>query len=377
MRVDNREIRDAQIFEILLDNFPDIIHSVDENGDIVFTNKKAESLLGYTRAELLSMKVRQIYAEEVLTNMNAGFDKLKKTGDFSVESLLKAKDGTKIPVEIRSFSIYDDNGTFIRTFSILRDIRAIKDLQNSLVHAGRLAAIGEMSSGVAHDINNPLTVIMLANQMLQREVERLKEGTGDSSFGRVKSCSDDIGRASRSIEKLVTHLRNFSRGMKEKIELVDIHDTIVDSVFITSNRSKAASVTVRHDIQPSRHFTEASPNQLEQVFVNLISNACDAMNGLDKRELTIHISETDRDGTACWKCDVTDTGTGIPANLLEDIFGAFFTTKEKGKGTGLGLSISRGIIKEHGGEITVSSEVGKGTTFSVFLKKAGNPASQG
>lgn len=153
MRIDNADITNAQIFEILLDNFPDIIHSVDDDGNIVFTNRRAESLLGYTRDELLSMNVRSIYSDEVLKKVDKGFNELKKKGDYSVESVLKAKDGTPIPVEIRSFSIYDDDGNFLRTFSILRDIRPIKELQNSLVHAGRLAAIGEMASGVAHDIH--------------------------------------------------------------------------------------------------------------------------------------------------------------------------------------------------------------------------------
>ena len=150
MRIQDIEIRDADIFEILLDNFPDMIHSIDHEGNIVYTNRTASNLLGYTGEELLQMNVREIYAEEVLIALEKGFSDLKQKGDKRVESILKAKDGKKIPVEIRSFSIYDDEGNFIRTFSILRDIREIKELQNSLVHAGRLAAIGELSSGVAH-----------------------------------------------------------------------------------------------------------------------------------------------------------------------------------------------------------------------------------
>ena len=115
------------------------------------------------------MSVYEIYAEEVQEAVKAGFSNLKQKGDKTVESVLQAKDGEVIPVEIRSFSIYDDDGEFIRTFSILRDIRPIKELQASLVHTSRLAAIGELSSGVAHDINNPLTVILVSNEMILRE----------------------------------------------------------------------------------------------------------------------------------------------------------------------------------------------------------------
>lgn len=373
MRVDNKDITDAQIFEILLDNFPDIIHSVDEKGRIIFTNRKAESLLGYTREELLSMTVRQIYADEILQSLDKGFSQLKKSGDFAVESMLKAKDGTRIPVEIRSFSIYDDNGLFLRTFSILRDIRPIKELQNSLVHAGRLAAVGEMAAGVAHDINNPLTVIMLTSEMLARELKREEVPDPVKHHAKCASLVADTKRASQSIEKLVLHLRNFSRGVAEKREVVDIHSTITDSLFITKNKTTGSQVVAESLVQKGLHFTEGCPNQLEQVFVNLIANACDAMAGLPTRKLTIGVSEFKRDDKEYWKCDVSDTGSGIPPHLLNDIFAAFFTTKEKGKGTGLGLSISRGIIKEHSGDILVTSEPGKGTTFSVLLLKVAPP----
>ena len=131
--------KNADIFGILLDSFPDMIHSVNEAGDIVYANRTAEQLLGYSHEELYSMNVRQIYADEIIKDMELGFQELKRSGDKSTESILQARDGTKIPVEIRSFGIYDDDGNFIRTFSILRDIRRIKQLQQELVHAGRLA----------------------------------------------------------------------------------------------------------------------------------------------------------------------------------------------------------------------------------------------
>lgn len=376
MRVGNREIRNAQVFEILLDNFPDIIHSVDKSGRIIFTNKKAESLLGYTHDELLSMNVRQIYADEILENLDRGFDELKQAGEYSIESVLKARDGTRIPVEIRSFSIYDDKGQFIRTFSILRDIRPIKELQRSLVHAGRLAAVGEMAAGIAHDIDNPLTVIMLANEVLSREVAR---GTLPDPADRLATFNrfiEETKRASQSIEKLVLHLRNFSRGVAEQREIVDLFDTIEDSLFIAQNRITGSRVTAEHSVNKGCHFTEGCPNQMEQVFVNLISNACDAMADRPTRRLTIGISGFKQDDKDYWKCDVADTGSGIPPHLLAEIFEAFFSTKEKGKGTGLGLSISRGIVKEHAGDIRVISEPGKGSTFSVLLPKANSPSSE-
>ena len=376
MRVNNTEIADAQIFEILLDNFPDMIHSVDEDGNIVFTNKRAETLLGYAHDELLSMNVRELYHEDVLNAVDSGFDDLKKTGDAWIpESFLKAKDGTKIPVDIRSFSIYDDDDAFIRTFSILRDIRPIKKLQNDLIHAGRLAAIGEMASGIAHDINNPLTAILLANHLIASQAKKINEGADvTQQIDRVVDFSGDVDRASKSIQKLVDHLRNFSRGMAESIETVNLADTIADALFITTNKINKTSTRASNAAEGGTYYVKGSPNQLEQIIVNLISNACDAMEDLDKRELSIVVSACDRDGKAFWRCDVTDTGTGIPEGTAKEIFQSFFTTKEKGKGTGLGLSISRGIAREHDGDIELSSEPGNGTMFSVFLPQVEAPA---
>ncbi len=368
MRIQDIEIRDADIFEILLDNFPDMIHSIDQEGNIVYTNRTASILLGYSGEELLEMNVRDIYAEEVLLALEKGFSDLKQKGDKRVESLLQAKDGTKIPVEIRSFSIYDDEGSFIRTFSILRDITEVKELQNSLVHAGRLAAIGELSSGVAHDINNPLTVILLSNEMMLKELER-DHSDPVSMVEKVTGHATDIQRASKSIQKLADHLRNFSRGMVEKYETLDLAHILADALFITSNKLNKSGIGLDNSVKDNKLIVTGMPNQLEQVFINLIGNACDAMAGGEKRKLTIKPSSTEWDNVPCWQLEFTDTGPGIPEDIQEDIFHAFFTTKEKGKGTGLGLSISRGIIRDHKGELYMESREGKGTSFFVLIPK--------
>lgn len=373
MRISEREIRDADIFEILLDNFPDMIHSIDHDGNIVYTNKTAEKLLGYTVEELLRMNIRQIYAPEVLEAVERGFTDLKKKGDKTVESLLQTKSGEKIPVEIRSFGIYDDNGTFIRTFSILRDIRQIKELQQSLVHAGRLAAIGELASGVAHDINNPLTVILLSNEMILSQLARMKPPP-EVNLDGVRRFAENSQKASKAIQKLSEHLRNFSRGMAEQKERIDLHDTVTDALFMTTNKVMKACVTVNNTIAKRTHYVMGSPNQMEQVFVNLIGNACDAMEGRPERTLTLRISPTVIEAAPAWKCDVSDTGTGIPEEIREEVFRSFFTTKPKGKGTGLGLSICRGIVADHKGVLQLTSETGKGTTFSVCLPQADPPA---
>jgi PAS domain S-box-containing protein len=346
-----------------------MIHSIDQEGNIVYANKTAETMLGYSQDELMTMSIWEIYADEIMDAVREGFKNLKQRGDARVESILKDKDSNRIPVEIRSFSIYDDEGTFIRTFSILRDMRPIKELQNNLVHAGRLAAIGELASGVAHDINNPLTVVTVSSEMMLSQLR----GDEEVELDTLKGWSEDIQKASRSIGKLSEHLRDFSRGIVEEYEPIDIYDVIEDSLFITSNKIHTSRVALQNTVTKGRHYTLGSPNQLEQVFVNMVSNACDAMTERDTRVLTLSMSDTVTDDVDYWACEISDTGSGIPPEVVENIFQSFFTTKPKGKGTGLGLSISRGIARDHNGDIQVASTPDVGTLFSILLPKEEKP----
>ncbi len=368
MIINDTEIQNADIFEIILDNFPDIIHSIDDNGNIVFTNHAAELMLGYSRSELYGMNIRQIYAPEILEAMEKGFSDLKQRGDKRVESMLMTKNGERIPVEIRSFGIYDDHGNFLRTFSILRDIRKIKELEDGLIHASRLAAIGELASGVAHDINNPLTIVLLSTELLLRSLGEIQEDQDDKADKAIK-LANDVQKAAGSIQKLADHLRNFSRGMAEDIEPVDLGAVISDALFITASKIKKSMTSVSCEIERDKYRIMGSPNRLEQVFVNLIANACDAMEGREQRELSISLDSANLEDVDCWACRISDTGPGIPEENIEEIFRSFFTTKPKGKGTGLGLSISRGIVRDQRGDIVVDSKPDAGTTFTVLLPK--------
>ncbi len=371
MRVGDRVILRADLYETLLDDFPDIVHSVDQNGMIVFTNKKAEELLGYSREELLSMSIRDIYAPEILHRVDSGFAELKDEGNVSVESVLVSRDGTRIPVEIRSFGLYDADGEFQRTFSIIRDLRQIKQLQDSLVHTSRLAAIGEMAAGIAHDINNPLAVVMAALELSEGELEKHPEPTPEVMV-TVRSMLEQAGRGAAAIEGLAEQLLAFSHDMAGEEARMDLREVIDDSLFLTQSRIKKGSFLVDDAIPHGTHFTIGASNQIQQLFVNLISNAADAMSETKDGTLRLSISPVTRDGADFWRCDVSDTGTGIPEDVVERVFDSFFTTKERGEGTGLGLSISRGIITEHEGMIEIDSQPGVGTTFSVYLKQEKN-----
>jgi len=223
---------------------------------------------------------------------------------------------------------------------------------------------------VAHDIDNPLTVIVLSDEMIVRILKKAEEEGEHPPVEKLRELASDVLRATGSIRKLSNHLRNFSRGMTEKREYVDLYTSVGDALFMTNNKVVTAGVDVRIEVGSGQHFVHACPNHVEQVLINLISNACDAMAGGEKREMQLTVTSQDFEGEDCWACNVSDTGTGIPEEIQKEIFSSFFTTKEPGKGTGLGLSICRGIIAEYGGIIDLKSTPGEGSVFSVLLPKA-------
>ncbi len=354
------------LFSMLLDNFPDMIHSVDEQGNIIFFNHKANEMLGYTNEELAGMNISRLYAAEVWEAVQQGFKEIKRTGEKSVESLFVTKDGTRIPVELRTLAIRDTQGDFLQTFTISRDLRKLKEIQESLIHAGRLAAVGELAAGVVHDLNNPLSAVMLANTLLE-QLFRNTEINRTELNDQILTACDTIRESTETMEHLTTRLRDFMRGVKESHIKVDLFDPINDALCILAYRIRKNKIEVCCPVIKGRHWIRGDRNQIEQVFLNLFANACDAMATCKCRHLNISITREIKHNQPCWHCDVIDTGEGIAPDQQKKIFKAFQTTKPRGKGTGLGLSIARTILTEHSGEIQLNSEPGRGSTFSVIL----------
>jgi len=360
----------AHVFELLMDWFPDVIHSVDAEGNIIYANRRASELLGYTRDELLTMNISQLYAPEVLTNVRRGFRSLKEDGNLRVvESMLQDKKGTRIPVEIRSFAVYDHEGSFVRTFSILRDTREIRELQDSLIHASRLAALGELAACVAHDISNPLAVIKLYTELLTLQLQQLSAGVDAEERSGLAESVVSVQKSADRIERLVNHLRGFCRNAEAEARAVDLATVVDDALFMVTNKVQKSGINVTRDFPQDRHaYVRGHANQLEQVIMNLASNACDAMSTTPKRELRITIRSLNDPGKSPMvRCEIADTGVGMTPEVKRQVFTSFFTTKPQGQGTGLGLAIARNIVRRHNGEISVDSEEGKGTAFTILL----------
>lgn len=355
------------ILEPLLNSLPDIIHSVDKDGRIVFTNKRACELLGYTREELLNLNIFDLYAPEIREQVKRGFQKLQTKGDLAIrESLLATKSGQIIPVEVRSFGVYNEDGEFIRTFSMLRDIREMKEMRDNLMHAERLSGIGQLASCVVHDIHNPLMVIQLYTEMLTEDAPKI---IVKNRRTEILESLAQIQKASEKIQKLLNHLRNFSRRESETREKVELNRIIGDALFMVMNKILTHSIRVVRVNQEAEYYCYGSSIQLEQVVMNLLSNACDAMRERAEKTLTVGIDEIEIEGKTYYRCNIRDTGCGIADENIDKIFTAFFTTKSKGQGTGLGLSICKDIVEGHGGKTDVQSKLGEGSCFRVSLPK--------
>jgi two-component system NtrC family sensor kinase len=236
-----------------------------------------------------------------------------------------------------------------------------------LIQIGKLAAVGELAGGMAHEINNPTGIILTRVGYLLSEI---KDGRLSLEFEEdLKTLEIHAKRIARITNGLLT----FSRHSTFELKSVVITEVIDGSIGIVEHRFRRHGVRLIRRISPDLPAIVADANYLEQVFINLLNNAVDAVD--DEGEITVEVDHLPRNnGKSSLEIRISDNGCGIEEEYIDKVFDPFFTTKEVGKGTGLGLSISFGIIQEHGGTIGVDSRPGKGAQFIITLpvEQAGN-----
>ena len=234
----------------------------------------------------------------------------------------------------------------------------LRDKQEQLVQAGKLATLGELTTGVAHELNNPLNNIGLyiGNAIDQIRLDKLET---ERLVADLEKAMEQVLKAT----EIISHLRTFGRAAPVSVELVDIDDVIERSLLLVQEQLRLRAIQVELELCPDELLVLANPIQLEQVFINLLTNARDALT--DEKQRTIRIASSRSEERIM--IGFSDTGPGIPRELQQRIFDPFFTTKEVGTGTGLGLSITYSILKEYGGDISVISNPGEGATFLIEL----------
>jgi two-component system, cell cycle sensor histidine kinase and response regulator CckA len=340
-------------FRAVLDQAGETILMMDPRTHaLIDVNNTACRALGYSREELLKRSIEDIQVGQVPWQERA-LSELSESS-LSTEQLYRRKDNTTFPVEV-TVSLRRFIGQDYLVL-VAREITERKQLEAQLAQSDRLASVGVLAAGVAHEINNPLVYIM---NNLSYVLTHLPDG-----FEELASALREARSGAERVRDIVKDLKTFSRSDSEKMEPVDVR-TILDSAI------KVAHNEIRHRAQLVRQYDDIPPvdanARLGQVFLNLILNAAHAIGEGDVGNNQIAVSVERRDSTGQVLVSIRDTGVGIPTDRLAKIFDPFFTTKPVGVGTGLGLSICRNITEALGGHIDVTSEVGVGSTFTVTL----------
>lgn len=242
-------------------------------------------------------------------------------------------------------------------------MRELARRQEVLVQSHKLQAVGTLTAGVAHELNNPINNIMLTAEMLKEDYAVLTDSQ------RLEMVDDLVGEAGRS-QKIVRNLLDFAREGEMETESLDMEELLRRTAGLAANQIKLSGAKIQVDVAENLPPVHGDKQSLSQVFLNLLLNALDSVSKGGR----VRIAAESADVPGYLQVRVSDDGQGIPAHILPYIFDPFFTTKAKGKGTGLGLSVSLGIVRQHGGDIRVESVPGKGSTFTVLLPAARVPA---
>lgn len=351
-RLETRVGFDEARFRAVLDQAGEAIFMIDfDTGGFIDVNETACRILGYTRDELLGMKIDDVEADAPDWRSPARLNELKK-GSTATERYHVRKDGTKFPVELvlsRRRYIGQDY-----ILAVAREITERKEMEIQLAQADRLASVGVLAAGVAHEINNPLVYILNNVSYVLNDLPE--------HYAELRSALREARSGAERVRDIVKDLKTFAHS-DERMGPVDVTSLLESALKVAANEFKFRARVVR-DYAPNLPLVEAN-SRLGQVFLNLVLNAAHAIREGDPDNNTITVStrlENDKVVVS-----IRDTGSGIEADKLKKIFDPFFTTKPVGMGTGLGLSICRNITKSLGGEIQVHSELGAGSVFSVTL----------
>jgi len=351
-------------FRTLFDNAGDAIFIHDLEGCFLEANHEACERLGYSREELLKMAAADIDTPEWAALTAGRVEELRKKGHVISESIHVAKDGKRIPVEVNSRIVQFAGRPAV--LASARDVTARRALEHQLNQAVKMEAVGLLAGGVAHDFNNNLTPIFAVCGLLLNKLNKDHPLYQDLL---------EIRDAAERCASLIRQLMAFGRKQILEPKVINLNDVVtrMEKILI---RTIGEDVGLVKSLESKLHPTRADAGQIEQIIVNLAVNARDAMPQGGK--LTIETQNVSLDEEYCQNhlelkpgeyvmLAMTDTGTGMGKSTQQHIFEPFFTTKEKGKGTGLGLSTVYGIVKQSGGNIELYSELGKGTTFKIYL----------
>jgi PAS domain S-box-containing protein len=318
-----------------------------------YANAAAARAYGYAVNEMLGWSLWELRATERVLDRAAVEEALERDGAWSGESVHRRRDGSCFPVALACTLIRDETGQRLGFVVRVRDLTDEWRLAEQLRQTEKLAALGELVAGVAHEVNNPLTGISAFAQLL------LEETMSDEQRDSIRLIKREADRAVGVIRDLLV----FSRKTQSRAVPVDVNACLEQTIRLRAHGFRSSGIEVITDLDPALPAVRADEQRLQQVFLNLIVNAEHALQQRPERRLTVRTRTVDT-----WmEIEMCDTGVGMTPEVLAHIFEPFFTTKPEGTGTGLGLSVSYGIVHSHGGTLTAESAPGAGATFRVRL----------
>jgi PAS domain S-box-containing protein len=370
----------------ILESMEEGYYEVDVSGNLKFFNDAFHKIIGYSRKQLMGINYRKFTDRKDSSRVFHAFNKVyvshKPSKEFEWRiirgdgekrhleasvSIVKGADG--LPKGFRGI-IRDVTDRNIAEQSLKKAYEELKHTQSQLVQSGKLASIGELAAGVAHELNQPLMIIRGNAQLVKRFISK-----GNSTIEDLVKQIEPIERNTKRMMNIIDHLRTFSRQSKSEFTALNVNEIIEESFLMVGEQLRLRNIEIIKTLDPSLPKVKGDSNQLEQVFLNLITNARDAIvekydgdkpqkDNTESLEITTRTSETKK---GMVEILFKDTGNGIKKSAQNSIFDPFFTTKEVGKGTGLGLSISYGIVSDHNGMIEIANTGPQGTTFKVEL----------
>ena len=347
--------------ENIITSLNDGIQIIDKDGLITFTNRRFEEIVGRSRDELIGRHYQSFMDRNVLERVKSALETPGKEPDKKTfEAAYVTKDNKEAPVLISSSYLYR-NGNYDGMINAVTDLTEIKVLKEELYQSEKLTLLGTLAGEIAHEVNNPLSGLLLAVQML---IEDAKEGQIDRKelLKELKDIENDALRCKKFIEKIL----GFSRMVPEGKSVVNINDTVEDALTLIQRQAKLDNIAIVKAFSAKPLHVWGNSNQLQQVIINMVNNSRDALFPAGGT-VTIKTSAVAAKGKK-WVClEISDTGQGIPDAMIGRIFDSFFTTKTKG--TGLGLSVSKKIIEEHGGTVAATNLQSHGASFVVTLPR--------
>ena len=360
--------REAHL-QSILDTIPDAMIVIDEGGVMQYFSTAAERLFGYTSQEAIGTNVKTLMPSPYREAHDGYLERYLRTGERRIIGIGRVvvgerKDGSTFPMELAVGEMKSGNERFFTGF--IRDLTErqktearLQELQSELVHISRLTAMGEMASTLAHELNQPLSAI--ANYM--KGSQRLLQGKPDDLSKTLRGALDKAAEQAMRAGQIIRRLRDFvSRGETER-RVESITKLVEEASALALVGAKERGIRVTFQLDPRADLVLADKVQVQQVLINLMRNAIDAMEESRRRELVIATSADEEEMVAI---SVADTGTGVAPEVAEQLFQPFVTTKRQGMG--VGLSISRTIVEAHGGEIWLEPNPEGGTVFRFTLR---------